>query len=211
MQNSSLISSIYNSKKILVDILQTQGYDVSEYTMISINEINQMYNTQQMDMLLTKNDNSNKIYITYYLTKSIPANKNVDEIIEDLFVSDETTPVLTKNDTLMIVTNEDPNDTLIAKLKYLWDNDGIFIIVQSIKRLQFNILNHSLVPPHRILSETEVNNIKQKYNITNNYEFPEICRFDPVAQVIGIRPGQICEILRSSKSSIQTLYYRICV
>jgi len=34
---------------------------------------------------------------------------------------------------------------------------------------------------------------------------------DPVAQVIGIRPGQVCEIIRPSKNAIKGYYYRICV
>ena len=31
---------------------------------------------------------------------------------------------------------------------------------------------------------------------------PNISRFDPVAQVIGIRPGEYCEIIRPSKTGI---------
>ena len=47
-------------------------------------------------------------------------------------------------------------------------------------------------------------------DIINNEQFPDISRFDPVAQVIGIRPGQVCEILRPSKTAITAPYYRIC-
>ena len=32
----------------------------------------------------------------------------------------------------------------------------------------------------------------------------------PVAQAIGMRPGDMCRITRPSKTSIQTLFYRIC-
>ena len=44
----------------------------------------------------------------------------------------------------------------------------------------------------------------------NDTQFPEISRFDPVAQAIGIRPGEVCEILRPSPVSIVAKYYRIC-
>ena len=74
----------------------------------------------------------------------------------------------------------------------------------------FNILEHSLVPKHRILSNEEKDSIKKKYYIVNESEFPEISRFDPVAIAIGLRPNQLCEILRSSKTSITTFYYRLC-
>ena len=42
-------------------------------------------------------------------------------------------------------------------------------------------------------------------------QFPDISRFDPVAQAIGIRPGQVCEIIRPSKTAISAPYYRICM
>ena len=103
------------------------------------------------------------------------------------------------------------NETLMNLLKHIWEQDGIFIIIQSIKRLQFNLLEHSLVPPHRILTNDEKVAIQQKYNIMNDEQFPDISRFDPVAHVIGIRPGEVCEIIRPSKTAIQTNYYRICV
>ena len=39
---------------------------------------------------------------------------------------------------------------------------------------------------------------------------PQISRYDPVAQAIGLRPGQICKITRPSKTAITSNYYRIC-
>ena len=58
---------------------------------------------------------------------------------------------------------------------------------------------------------SEVKNIMNKYNITNTVQFPDISRFDPVARAICLRPGQVCHIVRPSKTSIETNYYRICV
>ena len=99
---------------------------------------------------------------------------------------------------------------MINTLKHIWESDKIFIILQPLLRLQFNILEHILVPQHRILSEVEKINIKKRYNIMTDDEFPELKRFDPVAQAIGIRPGEVCEIIRPSKTAISAPYYRIC-
>ena len=148
-----------------------------------------------------------KIYIRYFLTKTLKP-QNIHDIIEDLFNVEE---ILSKEDTLYIVVKDEPNETLIKLLKQIWEEDGIFIIIQNLKRLQFNILNHVLVPNHRIMTNAEVIVIKQRYNIMNNSQLPELSRFDPVAQTIGIRPGEICEITRPSKTAISSKYYRICV
>jgi DNA-directed RNA polymerase subunit H (RpoH/RPB5) len=214
-QNSSiLISHIFNSRKTILELMEKQGYNTNDYSNFSINEVNSMKQNNQLDMLLeTNEDNINpenpkkKIYIRYYLTVR-PSAKNIQEMIDDLFILTET---LKKSDTLFIIIKDEPNEPLINEIKHIWESEGIFIVVESIKRLQFNILEHTLVPPHRVLNELEVTEIMKKYNITDKEQFPDISRFDPVARVIGLRPGQVCHIKRASKSAIETDYYRVCV
>ena len=207
---SSLISQIYNSRTILLELMKQQDYISSEYDGFSINEVNTMKTNSQLDMILEKNigeeEEHRKIYIKYYLAKALRPN-NLQEMIDDLFTVEE---VLTKKDTLMIVVKDEINETLTNTVKHIWESEKIFIIIQPIKRLQFNILNHILVPPHRILSELEKTNIKKIYNIINDNCFPDISRFEPVAQAIGIRPGEVCAIIRPSKTAISAPYYRIC-
>lgn len=111
----------------------------------------------------------------------------------------------------MIVSNEEPNDTITAKIKYLFDNDQIFIVIHYIKRLQFNILNHVLVPKSKILSTTESEDIKTKYNLQSLDKLPEISRFDPHALAMCLRPKQVIEINRKSDTALEYKYYRICV
>ena len=214
-QNSSiLISHIYNSRKNVLELMKKQGYNVNDYSNFSINEVNSMKLNNQLDMLLETSDDNvtdetpkKKIYIRYYLA-SRPAPKNIQEMIDDLFVLSET---LKKTDTLFIIIKDDPNETLINELKHIWESEGIFIVIESIKRLQFNILEHALVPPHRVMMESEVKQIMTKYNITDKVQFPDISRFDPVARVIGLRPGQVCNIIRASKTAVEANYYRVCV
>ena len=214
MQNSSnIISSIYKARQTIIALMRKLDYNVTDYEHFSVNEVNTMFQNKQMDMLLEKSKEDprtgrkNKVYILFYLAKAIrPAN--IQEMIDDLFNLEET---LTKEDTLLIITKDEMNDTLMATLKHMWETDKIFIVVQNIKRLQFNIHEHTLVPPHRVISDDERDIIKTKYNITEDTQFPDISRFDPVAQAICLRPGQICEITRPSKTAIQSIYYRLCI
>ena len=224
--NSSLISQVYKSRSVILDLMEKQGYDISEYKGFSVNEVNTMKTNNQLDMILEKKDikegaknlsekdvldntsenNNKKIYIKYYLAKSLRPN-NLQEMIDDLFIVEE---VLTKNDTLFVVVKDEINDTMTNIVKHIWESEKIFIVLQPLKRMQFNILEHVLVPYHRVLSEEEKIKIKKRYNIINDYQFPDISRFDPVAQAIGIRPGELCEIIRPSKTAISAPYYRIC-
>ena len=205
--SSNRVLSIYKSRKTILEILDYQDYNVSEYDKFTINEIDAMNTNDQLDMLIQHTSDARKIYIKYYLAKALRPN-NLQEMIDDLFTVEE---ILTKNDTLFVIVKDEVNETLINTLKHIWESEKIFIILVPLERLQFNILDHVLVPPHRVLTESEKIEIKSRYNINNDNEFPELSRFDPVAQAIGIRPGEVCEINRPSKTAISANYYRICI
>jgi len=213
ISSSGLITSIYNSRKVILDLMNEQGYNIDGYDNFSINEVNAMKQHNQLDMLLEKRvedpdtKRKNKIYIRYYLGKTIRPS-NINEMIDDLFNLEET---LTKEDTLFIITKEEINETMMNELKHIWEKDKIFVIMQHIKRLQFNILQHVLVPKHKVMSKQQLETVMKKYNLMEINQFPDISRFDPVAIAIGIRPGQVCHILRPSKTAVLSDYYRVCI
>ena len=212
MAQSSHINEIFKSRKHIVNFLKRQGFNVADYESFSIHEVNAMYQDKQMNMLFKKDDASKKTYVKYHTGKGIHLEKSIRpvsiyEYIEDLFTLEE---ILTKHDDLIIIINDEPNETIEKTLRHIWEQDRIFVNVISIKRLQYNILEHVLVPPHVVLSKAEGLAIKQKYNIMTDKQMPDISRFSPVAQLIGIRPGDICKIIRPSKTAIKTEFYRIC-
>jgi hypothetical protein len=208
MSNSNRILSLYKSRKTILEHLDNLDYETKEYVGFSINEIDAMYVNKQLDLLITHKSNDKKVYVKYYLDAKQIRPANLDNIIEDLFVIDN---VLTKNDTLIIITEDEPNDTIINKMKYLFDSEGVFVVLHNIRRLQFNILQHALVPTAVILNDTEIEDMKRKYNIKSLQQLPEISRFDPQALAICMRPGQVCMIFRKSATALSYNYYRICI
>ena len=207
-QSGNIIAQIYKSRLTIISHLKTQGYDTSNYENFGINEVNIMYTSKQLDMLLKKNDeNDTKTYVKYHPLNKILSVKNIREYIDDLFELEE---VLKKNDNLVIIIKDEPNETLQKILRNIWEQDKIFIIILNINRLQYNVLEHELVPPHRVLNDIEEERFREKYNITDDKQIPDISRFGPVAQAIGIRPGKICHIIRPSKTAITSNFYRIC-
>jgi len=203
---SETIQQIYKSRNNLIDILQERNFNVSDYNEFSINEINIMVTNNQLDLLLENTSNSQKIFVKYYLGKSLRPN-NINDIVEDIFNLET---ILSKNDELLIIVKDDINDSIKSKLVQIWNEHKIYVSIISIKRLQFNILKHTLVPKHSVFTDDEKIAIKQEYNITNDSKFPEISRFDPVATTIGLKPEQLCEITRPSKTAITSKYYRLC-
>ena len=204
MNNNSHIISILNSRKNLLDILEKRSYNVDNYKNDGINEVGILLEQDQLDMLCE--NSSNKIYIKYYINKILKP-QNIYNIIEDLFYLEN---ILEKKDDLIIVIKDEPNDTLIQTIKDIWMNENIYISLINVKRLQFNILEHSLVPKHIILNKKEEEEFKKQYNILDNSQIPSISYFDPVSLVMGIRPEDIVKIERYSRTSINSTYYRIC-
>ncbi|MDA9216347.1 hypothetical protein N9O88_00800 [bacterium] len=207
----SLITRIVKSRKNLLNILEKRDFDISNYANESVSQVQIMYQNDQLDMLMSQNDeksgkDTKKVYVKYYLGKNLRIN-NIMDFIDDLFSLEN---VLNKDDDLIIVTKDPANDSMIKNLKQLWSSDKYYIIIFGIKNLQFNILDHDLVPPHRVLSEEEKITVKKKYNISDDKQIPDISRFGPVSLAIGIRPGQMCEIIRPSKTAISAPFYRIC-
>jgi DNA-directed RNA polymerase subunit H (RpoH/RPB5)/nitrate reductase NapAB chaperone NapD len=206
------IVSIYKSRKTMLELLERQGYQCDEYELFSMNEIDAMFKNSQLDMLVTHTVTNKKVYVKYHCSLKQTVKQirpqNLDDIIEDLYVMDN---VLTKEDDLIIIIEDEPNDTIVNKMRYIFDHDGVFVVIHNIKRLQFNILNHSRVPEMTILSESETAQFKDKFNIKNNSQLPEISRFDPQALVLCMRPGQVCKIQRNSSVAMYAEYYRGCV
>ena len=132
----------------------------------------------------------------------------IDEYVQDLFYVER---ALTEEDTLVIVIDDEPNDTMKACVKTLFDSQRIFVILYNIRRLQFNITQVKRVPPHRILDEREKRAFFDKFHVMDEAQLPQISRFDPVAMVLGLRPHQVCHIARKSPTALAYDYYRICV
>jgi len=203
---SNIISQIYNSRKILLEQLKGRGFAIDDYDHFSFNEIRIMFTNKQLDMLLTNGSTQKKIYIKYHLTTKIRPG-HVYDYIDDLYNLED---VLSPTDELIIITKDKIADTLVKLMETLYIKDKVFFIIFNLKQLSFNILKHALVPPHRILNKEEEQTIRKKFNIREDSQFPEISRFDPVAMALGIRPKELCEIIRPSKTSIETKYYRLC-
>lgn len=206
MESSTIVSQVYKARTTLLAQLSEQGFDVSQLTGFSISEVGSMLKHDQLDFIVTRQTDGRKTYVKFYHAKALrPAN--VYDFVETLYKTDKK---LENNDTLYIVANSDPNDTLIRVLGLLWQQENHYVVVNSLSRLQYNALEHVLVPKHIVLTDAETTEIKSKYSIRNDSQLPTISRFDPIAVVTGLRPGQVCKIIRPSRTSINSVSYRVC-
>lgn len=200
---------IFKSRRTLLEQLKFQGYNTSEYENFTPNQVHILSQNNQLDMLV-ENDNKDKTYVKYI--EKIPKPDTLYSLIDEFYRPDDPEElVLGQDDNLILVINNEPNDTILSLIKHIWEEQKRNIIVCSMARLQYNILNHILVPKVKKLNNEEKEAIYKKYFITSDKKLPEISRFDPMSISIGLKPGELCEITRPSKTSIESKYYRLCL
>lgn len=81
--------------------------------------------------------------------------------------------------------------------------------------MRFNVLEHELVPEHRLVPEEEANRILKILQITKD-QLPKIHRSDPVIQVLEriegpIEEGRIVRVTRVSNTAGVSEAYRLVI
>ena len=201
---------IYKSFLNTLKLLEHQGFNIDSEKDISLTELQNRIETNNINFMV-ENKTGDKCYIIYHITKQLRP-VHIHEYTDDIYQFRE---LLSETDQLIIITKDKFNfsntsglsDTIqksMNELKY-------YVNIFPISTLQFSILEHTLVPKHNKLNNEEVKQMMEKYNITNSSNIPTISKYDPVAKAIGLRPGEICEIIRPSKTVVESKYYRICI
>lgn len=100
----------------------------------------------------------------------------------------------------------------IASIKAMGDRSDLRLEIFDIQELSFNISHHALVPKHVLIRDEEkVQSLLSHYKIKTKTQLPLILRTDPMARYLGLQPGDIIEITRSSPTAGIYKNYRCCV
>ena len=135
----------------------------------------------------------------------IPENitENIEKTIESLYHDGQSKLRLNNLSDEIIEENEKLKDKY--EMKH-FRNIHIF----NINTLAYDISEHTYVPKHRcIRNKNEIKSILKKTNSVSS-QLPVIQRTDPMAKILRLAPGDICEITRNSERCGDYLYYRIC-
>lgn len=207
----SYIKQVYNSRLNMIEYLKDMSFDCADYENFSIEEIEVMKNHNQLDFKVMTESGA-ACYVMYKLDSSLKQNmvkkNNIENFINEIF--EDNIPI-EKNDTLVIITTEYSQDSIHKIIKNIWENEQKYVVILTLANLQYNILKHTFVPKHIKLNEEEKAEFYKKFNVENDSQLPEISRFDAVAKIIFLRPGDVCKIIRYDKISYTNEYYRLCV
>ena len=204
-QSSQVITNLFKSRKILLELLSERGYNVDSQNNFTENEVRIMAQQKQLDFELE--NNGKKVFVKYLIATKIRNNSLKNFLTEFLEENPDIEPASTD---FIIILKDKPNDSLLKVVDDFYSEKQIYINLFYIKNLLFNILKHDYVPAHKIITESEFKEIKNNYNLNSRYQLPIINRHDAVSNVLGIRPGVVVKITRSSKTAGQYVSYRCC-
>ncbi len=80
----------------------------------------------------------------------------------------------------------------------------------AIKKNQVLVPDHIYVPKHEIIPKVDAEKVLEKYNC-NPTELPLIFVNDPAIMGLGVKPGDLIKITRTSPTAGESLYYRYVV
>lgn len=173
---------------------------------------------------------NHRLHVVYYNFPQLGKNsskvtKTISDKITSLYINETFAPT----DNIIIIINENISDTIkniINSLNINYQNldldltkykDSIYkkkhfrnVFIFNIKNIQVNILNHELVPLHIVIrDEKEIEKILIKCNC-NSTQLPVISKNDAIAKLLMCIPGDVCKIIRTSKTCGNYDYFRIC-
>lgn len=222
----TFIDSLLLARKNIFKMIKARGYSIDNilqnmtrerllqmYSIFVENKANNWKNKSDIMDIFIENEGCSirVIWIPDSYTDTICKNY-INTLIEKKYDNN-----LGINDDIILILLDDKY--LDTKYYHLENNN---ISIFSLVHLQFNLIEHTYIPKHKILSPDETKKILNSYKIKPN-QLPSIIRYidtenqdnefigDPVARYYGMRQDDIVEITRNSKTNGEHKVYRLVV
>jgi DNA-directed RNA polymerase subunit H (RpoH/RPB5) len=187
-------------------ILEMRGYEVTAYNRFSPRDMQAMaVNLPAAGFTVSHKTEDRKCMVVYQqqrMTKKVLA-------ILDKFDDSEGEPDYEKMDLIVLLTTEPVRDLHHQLALELWSEKKLRASFFCIYNIISNPIDHILVPKHERITQEEQEAVLAK--VIHKSQLPAI-RFhlDPIGRILGLVPGEIVKITRSSPSAGIYTVYRVC-
>ena len=223
--NSEVVSDVYRSRLVLLDLLEEQGYNTTPYRKFSPKEILEMCKSgptngappalmMTIDRKEPVENEPNQIVVVFTLGR---IKQKIAKFVSQYVGEDTTFDPLTQE--LLIVTLEPVLPVFhvaaysLYREYYNKEKDrGLRVRFWQAKHLIMRPWAHELVPPHTKVPKAEEEALLKGMYVTKKKQLPFI-RFheDPQARTLGLMPGDIVKVVRPSPTAGENLEWRVCV
>ena len=205
----SMVRRVFTARAILLKQLAALGYMTRMWNEETPAEIDMRIQNKELNFVLEPSSGMNEgaTHVRFHIEKAL-RHIHITALADEL---SELAGFDRNRDTVVLISKDLPNDSVKSALETVYATKGIYIIVRALQELQFNILEHKLVPKQSKLTAAQTQQLQTKFRIRDiRKQLPGISRFDPAARAIQLRPGQVVKILRPSVNAGYTNYYRVC-
>jgi DNA-directed RNA polymerase I, II, and III subunit RPABC1 len=202
-------TNLFKVRKTILEMIEDRGYSIPDEENISFEEFITKYNNKNLDIFInnsdgteesSESDKSKKVYVYFHNDVKNFSKSDLKNIMMKV-VGEYNDP----NMSVILVLRDKENSAISKELsKDSFKNVEIFLK----KTMMFNITHHVYVPKHIVLNPEEEKEVLEKYNTTRG-KLPKISKNDPVAKYYGMKPDQICKIIRKSPEVGESIYYRL--
>lgn len=214
--DSELLDLIARTRPTILEILGNRGYNVDAHRNTSPEELLKLAttNTSLLNFRVSKdagNEVEQSCRVIYHVDN--PIRLKVESIVKRMWdpeAPDATETFDPAKEEVLVILYEPFHDIFSLQAIKVWNKYKGRMAFFHIKNLVSNPAHHSMVPPHRKLSETESKTVLEKLKVRNKYELPRILYDDMQSRVLGLVPGDIVEIRRPSPTSGEYVFYRVC-
>jgi DNA-directed RNA polymerase I, II, and III subunit RPABC1 len=191
---------LFKVRQTVLEMISDRGYVIPGHMLsISFEQFSVQYDNKNIDLYIEDASKEKKYYVYFHTDMSFGKNdmKNVVQKIINQY----------QNDNIgIIILLKDKENTSIQKEKGkpMYKNVEFF----EQRKMTFNITKHVFVPRHVIMTPEEETQVTEKYE-TPKSKFPKISVSDPVAKYYGMKPDQMCKIIRNDPEVGLSISYRI--
>jgi DNA-directed RNA polymerase subunit H (RpoH/RPB5) len=203
------------TRPTVCEILTNRGYNAEGYKGVSSAELESLAsNKLALTIVANKVEGSiapKERAVVMYMVET-PIRLSLDKQINELFSESQGVPISVETTEVIVLHNEPEHDAFTTQAQRQWAARRAYISFFPIKVLISNPARHVMVPPHRRLTEEEVKETMVRHSLKSKSELPHIkYHLDMQARILGLVPGDIVEIKRSSETAGITITFRVCV
>lgn len=193
---------LFKVRQTVLEMISDRGYVIpASMLSISFEQFSVQYDMKNIDLYIEDaNGVKEKKYYVYFHTEMSFGKNDMKNIVQKIMNQYQ-------DDNMgIIILLKDKENTSIQKEKGkpLYRNVEFF----EQKKMTFNITKHVFVPKHVIMTPEEETQVIEKYD-TPKSKFPKISVSDPVAKYYGMKPEQMCKIIRNDPEVGLSISYRI--
>lgn len=206
-----LTEAVYRSRNTLLTVLAQRGYDSESITKLGVDQIkaftidNYPNNYPGLDFTIKHKEEEKEIHLHYGQQGKFTQYQRILNVIE---------PVIEESKGEHIYMIQDSVSERVHSLvaSHLWFKYKVRVSFFCIYEIVVNPLEHVLVPRHEQVPTEEIPELMKRIRITEKSQLPLIrYHTDVIARLIGLVPGDIVKITRSSPASGEYILYRACV